>query len=461
MEKVLIIDDDQSVCETIKQYISELNTQTFTACDGIEGVKLLEKVHPDLVITDFKMPGLGGIDVLKKAKEIDANIPVIIISAYEDFSTTIDAMQLGAYDFIEKPLEIDRFYLVVKRALENKKLSEHLYVAVSDNKSEFQVEKGLIGKTHVMKEIAKKIGKISSTRVNVLIQGESGTGKELITKIIHYSGITKDSPFVAVNCTALSETLLESELFGHEKGAFTGAIKTKKGKFELAGEGTIFLDEISEISPNLQVKLLRVLQEREFERVGGETSIPMKARIVAATNRNLIELVEQGKFREDLFYRLSVFRIDVPPLRDRKSDIPELIIYFLKKINKELHKNVFKIPYDVMEMLVNNEWVGNVRELENTLLEAVVLSKGDVLEKENILLRKMNQQNSKLQYDVTLTLEEVEKAHIKNVLENVNWNVKEAYTRLGICKATLYNKLQHHKIIQKHRYNNLTGMQHS
>lgn len=457
MDKILVMDDDESTLETIKQYLSDLNVQVFSASDGIKGVEMLEKLHPDLVITDFKMPGLSGIEVLKRSKEIENNIPVILISAFEDFNTTINAMQYGAYDFIEKPLEVDRFLIIVKRALESKRLSEHLFIAVSDSKSGFQLEKNLIGKTPVMKEIIKKIGKISATKVNVLVQGESGTGKELITKIIHYSGVTKDSPFVAVNCTALSESLLESELFGHEKGAFTGAVKTKKGKFELAGDGTIFLDEISEISPNLQVKLLRVLQEREFERVGGENTIPMRARIVAATNRNLEELVRQEKFREDLYYRLSVFRINLPPLRERREDIPELVLYFLKKINRELHKNVYKIPYEVMEQLVNNDWVGNVRELENTLLEAVVLSKSEILEKENILIRKINQpQNAKVCYDPNMTLEQVERAHILNVLDSVSWNMKAAYTSLGICKATLYNKMQQYKIEREMKQNLLS-----
>ncbi|MGE5499934.1 MAG: sigma-54 interaction domain-containing protein, partial [Syntrophothermus sp.] len=280
----------------------------------------------------------------------------------------------------------------------------------------------------------------------VIIQGESGTGKELIAKIIHYSGITKEHPFVAVNCSALTETLLESELFGHVKGAFTGAIRDKKGKFELAGEGTIFLDEISEISPSIQVKLLRVLQEKEFERVGGETSIPLKARVVAATNRDLYELVRSGHFREDLFYRLNVFRIDIPPLRERKEDIPLLAVHFLSKINRELHKQVCKIPYDAMEKLMNYEWVGNVRELENTLLQAVVLSKSDVLEKENILIRNNTGEKSSGFCDEMISLDEVMKKHIKYVLDGVKWEKQKACRVLGITEPTLRSKIRSYNL---------------
>jgi len=449
MANILIIDDDDSFGETLDIFLSGLKFKTNRALTGEQGLALVEQEHPDLVITDLKMPGISGLDVLLKTKEFDPNIQVILITAFEDMQTTIKAMQLGAYDYIEKSMELERIKSIVNRALESKKLSERLEIATLGDTSEFQLENSLVGKTPAMKEIFKKIGKISSTRVNVLIQGESGVGKELVTKVIHYTGITKDQPFIAVNCTALSETLLESELFGHVKGAFTGAVRDKKGKFELAGEGTIFLDEISEISPNLQVKLLRIIQEKEFERVGGELTIPMKARIVAASNRNLAELTKKGEFREDLFYRLKVFTIEVPPLRKRKADIPQLVVHFLKKINKELHKNVWKIPYDVMEMLQNYEWVGNVRELENTLLQAVVLAKGDVLEKEYILLRKSELQSTTEEISPRMSLAELEKIHIKRVLDDVNWDKHEASKILGIAKTTLYNKIESYGLTEK------------
>jgi two-component system response regulator AtoC len=448
VDTILIIDDDESFGETLEIYLSDLKCRILRANNGKAGLEIIEKLHPDLVITDYKMPLLNGLQVLKRTKEIDSKIQIIMLTAFDDVDSTIKAMQYGAYDYVEK-MELERIKAIVKRALESKKLSERLVIAISEDSSEFQLENSLIGSTKAMKEIFKKIGKISSTRVNVLIQGDSGTGKELITKIIHYSGVTKDQPFIAVNCTALSETLLESELFGHEKGSFTGAIREKKGKFELAEDGTIFLDEISEISPNLQVKLLRVLQEREFERVGGEMPIPMKARVVAASNKNLLELVKLGKFREDLFYRLNVFNIELPPLRERKEDIPKLVAHFMKQINKELHKNVWKIPYDVMELLQNHEWVGNVRELENTLLQAVVLAKGDVLEKEYILLKKNEYAQAEEINQKQLSLADIEKSHIKLILDEVDWDKQEAAKILGIAKTTLYNKIETYGLAEK------------
>lgn len=447
MDTIVIIDDDESFGETLQIFLSDIHCRILRANNGRAGLEIVEREHPDLVVTDYKMPGISGLQVIEKVKEFNSNIPVIMLTAFDDMDSTIKAMQLGAYDYVEK-LELERIKSIARRALESKKLSERLVIAISEDKSEYQLEKSLVGSTKAMKEIYKKIGKISSTRVNVLIQGESGTGKELISKIIHYAGITKDLPFVAVNCTALTESLLESELFGHVKGSFTGAIRDKKGKFELAEDGTIFLDEVSEISLNLQVKLLRVLQEREFERVGGETSIPMRARVITASNRNLSDLVKQGKFREDLFYRLKVFTIDLPPLRKRTDDIPKLVVHFLRKINKELHKNVWKVPYEVMEMLQNHEWIGNVRELENTLLQAVVLAKGDVLEKEYILLKKNETQEVQEENHSHLSLADIEKKHIQLVLDEVNWDKQEAARILGIAKTTLYNKIENYKLLE-------------
>ncbi|MCU7523866.1 MAG: sigma-54-dependent transcriptional regulator [Bacteroidota bacterium] len=447
METILVIEDNDIMRATLRIFLSELNCRLVFAEDGERGLELLEKEHPDLVITDLMMPGINGIEVLRKVKEFDRDIQTLIVTAFEDLQSTIKAMQMGAYDYIRKPLEFDHFITTVKRALECRVLSERVAIAISEDSNDFLLENSIIGNHPSMHELYKKIGKVSANRVNVLIQGESGTGKELVTKVIHYSGVTKDSPFVAVNCTALSETLLESELFGHVKGAFTGAIKDKKGKFELAGDGTIFLDEISEISPNLQVKLLRVLQEKEFEKVGGEATIPMRARVVAATNRNLSDLVAKGQFRSDLFYRLQVFTIEVPPLRERKDDIPNLVVHFLMKINKELHKSIKKVPYDVMEMLTNYEWVGNVRELENTLLQAVVLAKGDVLEKEYLLLQN-NQQRFQVENPgkANLSLAEIEKEHIKLVLDSVKWNKEKACRILGITRPTLNARIEQYSL---------------
>lgn len=445
MEKILIVDDDLSILESLNLFLSELNYNVIFATSVDQAFSILQSEQPDLIITDIKMPDGSGLKLLEKIKFIFPNIPVIVITAFEDNHTTIKAMQLRAFDCLSKPLDIEQFTCIVKQAIDSKNLSEKLTALISENTEAYSIENSVIGKVPAMKEIYKRIGQVSLNRVNVLIQGESGTGKELISKVIHHTGITKDHPFVAVNCTALAESILESELFGHSKGAFTGAIRDKRGKFELAAKGTIFLDEISEISPDLQVKLLRVIQERNFERVGGEESILINARIIAATNRDLKQLVKSGKFREDLFYRLNVFPIYIPPLRERREDIPELVIYLLNKINKSLHKNVRKVPLEVMELLRNREWVGNVRELENILMQAVVLAKGDVLEYE--LLRYPESSFEKPgNKSVHLSLEEIERYHIQSVLREVCGNKQKACDILGISKPTLYSKISRYKI---------------
>lgn len=446
MGKILIIDDDESIRRTLVSYLKKLEYEVYSAATGKDGIETARNVRPDLVITDIRMPGADGFEVLSSVKELDSHIHVIMMTAFDDMSSTVKAMQQGAYDYIEKPLEIDKLKIVINRALENKRMSEQLASFISEEAEEYQLENTLIGKTSTMKEVYKKIGQTSSSRVTVLIEGESGTGKELVARAIHYSGVTKDKPFIPVNCTALTESLLESELFGHVKGAFTGSIRDKKGKFELAGEGTIFLDEISEITPNLQVKLLRILQQKEFERVGGESLIQMKARIIAATNKDLNSLVKEGKFREDLYFRLRVVSINIPPLRERVDDIPLLVSHFLGKINKELHKNVIKVPEEVMEMLKNHYWIGNVRELENTLMQAVVLSTDDVLNKENVLLRKIESEELKKREVQFITLSENERIHIKKVLDAVEWNKNKAHKILGISLPTLYSKIETYKL---------------
>ncbi len=444
--KILVIDDDESIRKTLTSYLKKLNFNVYSADNGLDGIELASIEHPDLVLTDIKMPGANGFEVLTRVKEIDEHTHVIMITAFDDMHNTVKAMQLGAYDYIEKPLEIEKLKITINRALENKKMSEQLASFISVEAEEYQLENTLIGKAPAMKDVYKKIGQTSSSRVTVLIEGESGTGKELVARAIHYSGITKNKPFVPVNCTALTESLLESELFGHMKGAFTGSIRDKKGKFELADEGTIFLDEISEISPNLQVKLLRILQQKEFERVGGEAVIQMKARIIAATNKDLNQLVREGKFREDLYFRLKVVSINLPPLRERIIDIPLLVSHLLTKINNELHKRVTKIPDDVMEMLKQYYWVGNVRELENTLIQAVVLSNDDVLNKENILLRKPEPADIKEDALQFITLAENEKRHIKKVLDALHWDKNKAHMILGISLPTLYSKIETYKL---------------
>jgi two-component system response regulator AtoC len=427
-------------------YLADSDYKLFLANGGAEGINILEQEHPDVVISDVMMPEVNGFDVLIKSIKFDQNINVIMLTAFDDMESTIKAIQLGAYDYLSKPIEPELLKIIIKRALESKKLNERIFDTTSEKTIKFKKENSLIGHAPAMKEIFKQIGHVSLNRVTVMVQGESGTGKELISKIVHYSGITKEHPFIAVNCSALTETLLESELFGHVKGAFTGAIRNKKGKFELAGDGTIFLDEISETSLVFQVKLLRVIQEKEFVRVGGESTIPVKARIITSTNRDLSELIKDGKFREDLYYRLNVFTINVPPLRYRKEDIPQLVVFLLEKINKELHKNVSKVPYETMEMLQNYNWVGNVRELENILTQAVVLSKGNVLEKEFLIIKENEYAQIDINFALKLTLADMEKEYIQRVLDSVNWNKSETRKILGIAKSTLYKKIDEYGI---------------
>ena len=452
MEKILIIDDNNLICNTLKEILSKVGYTIIEAQDGESGLLLVRSEHPDLVITDFQMPGIDGLAVLAEIRKLNIALPVILLTAYGDVVLTIKSIQLGAFDFLEKPIDPTQLKSTIQLALNSVKVSNSLNeVPNEDVSSESMLEDNiLVGKAPQMKEIFKNIGRVSLNKVNVLIQGETGTGKELIARLVHYSGITHNQPLVTVNCSALTETLLESELFGHVKGSFTGSIRDKKGKFELADEGSIFLDEISEISLNTQVKLLRVIQELEFERVGGEGVMPMRARIIAATNRNLEALIKEGKFREDLYYRLKVFTIDLPPLRERKDDIRDLVIHFLHKLNKRFNKNVVKIGDGVIEMLKAHDWFGNVRELENTILQAIIMSKSDVLEKENITLNTRQNQGAQIKHEIPnyRSMADMEKYHIKRILDEVNWNKLEASHILDITRPTLNAKIEKYNLVR-------------
>jgi len=452
MEKILIIDDDKLNLKVLKEILTKVGYKVIESETGEGGLALVKSEHPDLIITDFLMPGIDGLEVLSEVRKLNIGLPVILLTGFGDVVLTIKSIQSGAFDFLEKPIDPVQLKTTIQLALNSVKVSNSLNeVLHEDVSSESMLENNiLVGKTPQMKEIFKNIGRISLNKVNVLIQGETGTGKELIARLVHYSGITSHQPLVIVNCSALTETLLESELFGHVKGSFTGSIRDKKGKFELAGEGSIFLDEISEISLNTQVKLLRVIQELEFERVGGEETIPMKARIIAATNRNLEALIKEGKFREDLYYRLKVFTIDLPPLRERKEDILDLVIHFLYKLNKRFNKNVVKIGEGVIDMLKAHDWHGNVRELENTILQAIVMSKSDVLEIENITLNPRHQvgEAPKREMPNYRTIADMEKFHIKRILDEVNWNKLEASHVLDITRPTLNAKIEKYKLVR-------------
>ena len=439
MKSILVIDDDRSICETLEMNFSEKGYQVSTALDSEEGLALLKAEEPDVVLLDVRMPKMNGLTLLEKIKGINKNIYVVIMTAYDDMQTTIRAMQLGAFEYIRKPIDTDEIELTVERAFENQKLNRRMNSLVQEISQEFQLN-NIIGQSRAMREIFKTIGSASTSRVTVLIRGDSGTGKELIAKAIHYNSPEKNQPFIAVNCTAIPETLFESELFGHDKGAFTGAIATKKGKFELAERGTLFFDEIGDVSLNIQAKLLRVLQEKKYERVGGTRTLTTEARIVAATNKNLEEMIQNEQFREDLYYRLNVIEIRVPPLKERREDIPLLVEFLLDKINKEFQRTVRKIAPDAMDLLKNQSWKGNVRELENVLRRGVVMAKSDVLLKEYLPL--MEEENQTTGIDRIQTLEEMEKEHILNMLRYANYNKKRACELLDISRPTLDRKIK-------------------
>lgn len=447
MQKAVVIDDDRNVREMIRCFLLRLGFDVALAADGDEGFALVTSIQPDIVILDIQLPGKSGFEVLRDITRAERAPAVIMVTGYSQMEFAIRAVQLGAFDYLEKPIDRLRLQQVIERALEQKRLSactERNVPAGTVKGSIF----GLIGNSNAMNRIYTRIGQVSNNRVTALILGESGTGKELVARVIHESGVTKGLPFVAVNCSAIPEGLIESEFFGHMRGSFTGAIRDKKGKFELASEGTIFLDEISELSLHLQAKLLRVLQERQFEPVGSEKSYPLRARVVAACNQDLFELVQQKRFREDLFYRLNVFRIDIPPLRERKDDIPLLIMHFLRKMNGDLQKSVLKVPYRVVEVLRSYNWPGNVRELENTILRAVLTSKADVLDADDIVFQQKVVPFASVISggEAKLSLQEVEKRHIRCVLENVHWNKQAASAVLGITKPTLYSKIREYAL---------------
>ena len=448
MEKILIIDDSELIRMVLKEKLK--NYHVIEAEDGKAGLAIARKERPHLVITDFQMPGMDGLSVLSEIRKMKFKMPVIMLTAFGDVALTIKAIQMGAFDFLEKPINTSQLLSIVQCALQSEKTSKSLTrERYEDISSQGMIEDNmLVGRTPRMKEIFKNIGHMSMTKVNVLIQGETGTGKKLIARLIHYAGITHDQPMVSVSCSTLNESLLESELFGYVKGPFTDSFRDKKGKFELAGDGTIFLDEISEIPLNIQVKLVRVLQELDFEKEGSEETIPMNARIIATTNRNLEDLVKQGKLREDLYYRLKAFTINLPALRERKEDIPYLVIHFLHKFNKRFDKNVVKIDDGVIEMLQEHEWRGNIRELGNTLLQAVVMARNDVLEKGNIVfnIRHHSRSGKPMTGSHIRSLAELKILHIRRILSEVKWNKMEASQILDISRPTLDAKIERYSL---------------
>ncbi|MEA2109281.1 MAG: sigma-54 dependent transcriptional regulator [Pseudomonadota bacterium] len=435
--EIVIVDDNLELLESLELYFREKGYGVAIADNGEAGLALIQAQKPAVAIVDLRLPGMSGLALLKALKVEGIDCRTVVITAYQEMETTVQAIKLGAFDYLHKPIDIDALDAVIDKALSDIPETESIKVVDEGFK-----ENTIVGRSHELKEIFKLIGLLSEVKTTVLIVGESGTGKELVARAIHYYSSSAGEPFIALNCSAIVENLIESELFGHEEGSFTGASETKKGKLEVAGGGTLFLDEISEIPLHLQAKLLRFIQEREFERVGGNQKIKFNARIIAATNRDLAQMVKRGEFRQDLYFRLKVFEISIPPLRKRKDDIPLLVEYLIKKINRTTGKKIQRISKVAIKRFMEHDWPGNIRELENVLTRAVVLSKDNCLQEScvvNLLRRPQADYPTSFQLK---SLSEIEAQHIAHVLECCHGNISRAARILGITRPTLRNKIK-------------------
>lgn len=448
MEKILIIEDKESMAQMLKETLELEGYEVIIARDGAEGIKRIKDSKVDTVLTDLKLPKKDGLEVLKTSKEENPLTPVIVMTAFGSIETAVNAMKLGAYDFMTKPLDTDHLLMLIKRSLENQRLITENMLLKDELSHQFGMPR-IIGKSPVMLAVADNIQKVAPAKTTVLLLGESGTGKELFARAIHFLSPRKEHPFVPINCAAIPRELLESELFGYEKGAFTGAGEKKLGKFELANNGTVFLDEIGEMDMALQSKVLRTLQEGEIERIGGTNLIKVNIRIIAASNKDLEAGVTDKTFREDLYYRLSVFPITIPPLRERKNDIPALVEHFISKYSAEMKIAQKKITSDALNTLKSYSWKGNVRELENVIERSLILCEGDTITQEHLRF------NAPLQ-DIPLdgTLDETAKAalkiaesqRIKIALQDTGGNKSRAAELLKVSYKTLLTKIKEYKI---------------
>ena len=439
--RILVIDDEKNIREGLQMALEDEGYEVLTAEDGTIGLQTALSEVIDLVITDLRMPGVGGQEILRRVISETPGVPVIVLTGHDTVETAVEAMRMGAYDFLTKPLDLDRLSLLVKRALQNRELVLQHRELVEQMQSDKAFEH-IIGKSAVMEHVFEMIKKVAPSRASVLITGESGVGKELIASAIHNLSPRKQNNYIKVHCAALAESLLESELFGHEKGAYTGAVSQKRGRFELADGGTIFLDEIGEINQNLQVKILRVLQEKQFERVGGEKSITVDTRLITATNRDLEKEVSAGTFRSDLYYRLNVVHIHVPPLRERKEDLPLLIAAFIKEFTEENAKPISSIEPKARAALYAYDWPGNIRQLRNCLESAVVMSSDDIIRLSDLPepVREAEQAAS-IKIQIGTSLAEAEQHIIMETLAAYNGNKSKTADVLGIGRKTLHRKL--------------------
>jgi two-component system response regulator AtoC len=453
---ILIADDDQSIRSLLHSFLQGEGFQTVEAKSGRDVIPTINKHRPDLVIMDVRMPGMTGLEVLDQLKRLHMDdIPVLMMTAYGTSNIAIEAIQRGAYDYVTKPFELDDLLITVRRTLDHRDLA--LRVRSVDETIRDPLD-NIIGNTPGMQHVYKTIGRVARTDATILITGESGTGKELVAGALHFNSHRRSGPYVKVPCASLTETLLESELFGHEAGSFTSAVKTRKGRFEMADKGTIFLDEIGEMSLNTQKKLLRVLQEREFERVGSNTPIKVDTRVIAATNRDLGEEVAEGRFREDLYYRLNVIAVELPPLRERMDDVPLLVEHFLQKYRNDSPNNSPRISEEALERMMDYQWPGNVRELENTVHRAIILARGSVITPQHIQFtgapgRKNGEIDGQIADKVASGLPlkdivaEVERQAIEAALEQANGNRSQAAKQLGIYRRLLYAKLKEYELV--------------
>lgn len=441
--RLLVVDDDKNHCNTLITLISDWGYRTEGVNSGEAAVELCKEQPFDLILMDVRMSGISGIDALREIKVYNPSIPVLIMTAYSDIETAVTAIKTGAYDFLTKPLNFDELKLTIERALDHTMLREENKVLKDSFADSFDTG-GIIGRSPAMAKLMETLFTVAPSEATILITGESGTGKELIAKILHTNSTRARGPFIAVNCAALSETLLESELFGHEKGAFTGADKQREGRFLAADKGSIFLDEVGEMPLAMQAKLLRAIQEREVQRVGGDHPAKVDVRILAATNRDLEQEVNNGTFRQDLFYRLNVVTLTIPPLRERIEDIPILAIHFLKHFSERNAKLIKGFTPGAMDKLLKHDWPGNVRELENTVERAVVLLMGEYVSERELppALGGVDESPSRRHGFSGMTLEEIENAAVREVLAETGGNKSEAARRLGITRKTLLSKLQ-------------------
>ncbi len=438
---ILIVDDEKNIREGLGKALELDGYNVLLAVDGQEGLEIIENEEIDLVIADLRMPRVSGEELLRRVVQSYPTVPVIILTGHGTIETAVQAMRDGAYDFLTKPVNLDRLSLLCKRALSTRELvMQHRQMQEElEQQRRFQ---NIIGKSSEMQRIFELVKQVAPTKASVLITGESGVGKELIADAIHNASNRKEKPFIRVHCAALSESLLESELFGHEKGAFTGAVARKRGRFELAHTGSIFLDEIGEIEQSVQIKILRVLQEKKFERVGGEETLEVDVRIISATNRDLKEAIEEGRFREDLFYRLNVVNIHIPPLRERKEDIPLLTSAFIKEFAQENEKPVEGIDPKARAALYNYPWPGNIRELRNSIESAVVMCKGNIVTPEDLppsITRESD--DDYIRISVGSSLAEAEREIIRSTLAAQNGNKSRTAEILGIGRKTLHRKV--------------------